>query len=220
MAEEPSIKTVIVQVTPFQQNCTLAICTKTNKCAVIDPGGEVERILEEVKNRGLTVEKIWVTHGHLDHGGGARELQKATGAVIEGPHRDDAFWIDSIPGNASHYGITYMDSFKPDRWLKDGDTVTVGETSWQVLHCPGHTPGHVVFFNKASNIAQVGDVLFKHSIGRADLPRSNPEALIESITKKLWPLGNVDFIPGHGRTSTFGEERESNPYVSDKALSR
>lgn len=218
MSAEPTLAIHVVPVTPFRQNCTLAVCAKTKKCAVIDPGGEVELILAEVKKYGLTVDKIWITHGHLDHGGGARALKAATGAVIEGPHKDDAFWVESIPHDAAYCGTTGMESFEPDRWLKDGDTVSVGETTWQVLHCPGHTPGHVVFYNKENNFAQVGDVLFCGSIGRADLPRSNPEALVQSIVQKLWPLGNVSFMPGHGQPSTFGQERASNPFVGDRVL--
>lgn len=217
--QSPTMTSSIVIVTPFRQNCTIVACAKTNKCAVIDPGGDVERILAEVNKRGLTVEKIWITHGHLDHGGGAKALKAATGAIIEGPHEDDAFWVESIAQNAAEYGIKGMESFTPDRWLKDGDTVTVGELTWQVLHCPGHTPGHVVFYNKENNFAAVGDVLFKNSIGRADLPRSNPAELIKSITQKLWPLGDVKFVPGHGLMSSFAQERLHNPYVSDAALS-
>jgi glyoxylase-like metal-dependent hydrolase (beta-lactamase superfamily II) len=218
MTKEPSLKTFVVPVTPFRQNCTLIVCAKTNECAVIDPGGDVDVLLDEVTRRGVTVKKIWVTHGHLDHGGGARALKTATGAMIEGPHKDDAFWIEKIPQHAASYGIRDMDSFAPDRWLKDGDTVTVGETTWQVIHCPGHTPGHVVYYNKENQFAQVGDVLFKNSIGRADFPRSDPDTLIRSITQKLWPLGDVAFISGHGHASTFAEERKNNPFVGDRAL--
>jgi glyoxylase-like metal-dependent hydrolase (beta-lactamase superfamily II) len=218
MKTSSSLDYFIVPVTPFQQNCTIVACAKTKKCAVIDPGGEVDRILAEVEKRGLTVEKIWITHGHLDHGGGASELRARTGALIEGPHEDDDFWVENIPQHATFYGIAGMDTFDPDRWLEDGDTVTVGETTWQVIHCPGHTPGHVVFYNKENNFAQVGDVLFKGSIGRTDLPHSDPEALTYSITQKLWPLGDVDFVPGHGETSSFAQERKDNPFVSDRAL--
>lgn len=208
----------VVSVTPFRQNCTIAACLKTKKCAVIDPGGDVSLVLDEVKKLGLTVEKIWITHGHLDHGGGAKALKSATGAIIEGPNQADAFWIESIPRDAAYCGTNDMESFVPDRWLQDGDTVSVGETVWQVIHCPGHTPGHVVFYNKENNFAQVGDVLFSGSIGRTDLPKSDHAALIHSITEKLWPLGHVEFIPGHGGASTFSEERRTNPFVGDEVL--
>ncbi|MFA4994812.1 MAG: MBL fold metallo-hydrolase [Bdellovibrionales bacterium] len=218
MLNKPSISIYVVPVTLLRQNCTIVACTKTNKCAVIDPGGEVDRILAEVERHHLTVEKIWITHGHFDHGGGVLELKQATGAMVEGPHQDDFFWIENIPQNAAQCGLRGMDTFDTDRWLEDGDTVTMGETTWQVLHCPGHTPGHVVFYNKENNFAQVGDVLFKGSIGRADLPHSDPDALINSITKKLWPLGDVSFVAGHGEASTFGEERKNNPFVSDRAM--
>lgn len=212
------MKISVVQVTPFRENCIIAEDTAAKKCAVIDPGGEIELILPEVKRRGLTVEKIWVTHGHLDHGGGARALKEATGAIIEGPQKEDAFWVEHIRQHADAYGIPYMDTFEPDRWLEDGDTVTMGATTWQVIHCPGHTPGHVVYYNKDNQFAAVGDVLFRNSIGRADLPRSDPDALIRAITQKLWPLGDVSFIPGHGEASTFAEERRDNPFVGDRAL--
>ena len=220
MLQEPSMKYVVVPVTPLYQNCTIVVCMKTKKCAVIDPGGDIDRILEGIKQNGLTVEKIWITHGHFDHGGGAKALKDVTGAIIEGPHKADKFWIDNITQQGMFYGIPDQTSFEPDRWLEDNDTVTVGETTWQVIHCPGHTPGHVVFYNKENNFAAVGDVLFKDSIGRADLPQSSPSELIRSITQKLWPLGDVTFIPGHGEPSTFGTERKHNPYVGDDALAR
>ncbi|MDD3029442.1 MAG: MBL fold metallo-hydrolase [Alphaproteobacteria bacterium] len=215
MPSTPSITYVIVPVTPLYQNCTIVACSKTKKCTVIDPGYEIDRILDVVKKNGLTVEKIWITHGHFDHGGGAKALKAATGAIIEGPQKADKFWIDNIPQHGLYQGLPHMERFDPDRWLEDGDTVTMGETTWKVFHCPGHTPGHVVFYNKENNFAAVGDVLFKGSIGRADLPQSSPSDLIRSITQKLWPLGDVFFIPGHGEPSTFGEERKNNPYVGD-----
>jgi glyoxylase-like metal-dependent hydrolase (beta-lactamase superfamily II) len=218
MSEEPPIRLFVAPVTPLQQNCTVVWCTKTNKAAIIDPGGDLDPILDEIKRRGLTVEKIWITHGHADHAGGAAELKERTGAPIEGPHEDDQFWIDNIPSMGQRYGIDNMRSFTTDRWLHDGDTVTLGETTWDVIHCPGHTPGHVIFHHAPSGFAQVGDVLFKGSIGRTDFPRGNHADLIHSITQKLWPLGDVQFVPGHGPMSSFNLERQNNPYVADRVV--
>ena len=213
------IKALIAPVTPLQQNCTIVWCAKTNKAAIIDPGGEGPRLLKALADQDLTLEKIWITHGHLDHAGGAAALQEATGVPIEGPHPDDQFWIDDIGVNGARWGMPDARSFTPDRWLGDGDVVTLGETEFEVVHCPGHTPGHVVFFHRQARFAQVGDVLFKGSIGRTDFPRGNFDDLIASITGKLWPLGGeVQFVPGHGPMSTFGAERKSNPYVSDLAV--
>ena len=218
-AAPPAIGAVIAPVTPLQQNCTIVWCNRTKKAAIIDPGGEMPRLLKAIADQGLTLEKIWITHGHLDHAGAAAALQAATGVPIEGPHPDDQFWIDDIPDSGAKYGLVGAQSFTPDRWLYDGDVVTLGETQFEVLHCPGHTPGHVVFFHRESRFAQVGDVLFKGSIGRSDFPKGNYNQLIESITTKLWPLGNdVQFVPGHGPMSTFGAERKSNPFVGDFAL--
>jgi glyoxylase-like metal-dependent hydrolase (beta-lactamase superfamily II) len=217
----PAIRALIAPVTPLQQNCTIVWCEKTKKAAIIDPGGEVPRLLEALKQHGLTLEKIWVTHGHLDHAGATAALQAETGAVIEGPHRDDAFWIEDIDASGARWGMPEARSFTPDRWLEDGDRVTLGETEFEVFHCPGHTPGHVVFFHRQARLAQVGDVLFQGSIGRTDFPRGNHADLIASITGKLWPLGDdVAFVPGHGPMSTFGQERLSNPFVADTVLAR
>ncbi|WP_140984865.1 MBL fold metallo-hydrolase [Asticcacaulis tiandongensis] len=218
MSAEPPVRLFVAPVTPLQQNCTVVWCTKTHKAAVIDPGGDIEPVLAEIKRRGLTVEKIWVTHGHADHAGGTQSLREATGAPVEGPHRDDQFWIDQIPDNAKRWGIYDAQSFVPDRWLENGDTVTLGDTEWQVIHCPGHTPGHVVFYHAPSQFAQVGDVLFKGSIGRTDFPRGNHADLINAITTRLWPLGDVRFVPGHGGMSSFAEERRSNPFVADSVI--
>jgi hydroxyacylglutathione hydrolase len=215
----PPIKALIAPVTPLAQNCTIVWCAKTRKAAIIDPGGEVPRLLEALKAHDLTLEKIWITHGHLDHAGGAAALQAATGAPIEGPHPDDAFWIEDIGQSGARWGMPDAKSFTPDRWLADGDVVTLGETQFEVFHCPGHTPGHVVFFHREARFAQVGDVLFQGSIGRTDFPRGNHGDLIASITGKLWPLGDdVAFVPGHGPMSTFGAERKSNPFVADAVL--
>lgn len=214
------IRAIVAPVTPLQQNCTIVWCVATNKAAVIDPGGETPRILQAIKDNNLTVEKIWITHGHMDHAGGAAALQEATGAVIEGPHRDDQFWIDLIEDSGRKYGVPGARAFTPDRWLENGDEVTLGETRFFVRHCPGHTPGHVVFIHPEARFAQVGDVLFKGSIGRTDFPKGNYEQLIASITERLWPLGSdIAFVPGHGPMSTFGAERKTNPFVADVVLS-
>jgi hydroxyacylglutathione hydrolase len=213
------IGALMIAVTPLRQNCTLVWCAKTLKAAVIDPGGEIPRILKIVADRGLTLEKIWVTHGHADHAGGVQALREATGAPVEGPHPDDKYWIDRIPTDALKWEMAGARDFEPDRWLHDGDTVQVGEAVFEVIHCPGHTPGHVVFFHREARFAQVGDVLFRGSIGRTDFPRGNHADLIAAITGKLWPLGaDVQFVPGHGPASTFGAERLDNPHVSDRVL--
>ncbi len=214
------IRAMVAPVTPLQQNCTIVWCTATNKAAIIDPGGEAPRLLKAIADQGLTLEKIWVTHGHMDHAGGVAAMKAATGAVIEGPHRDDQFWIDRIEESGRQYGIPDAKVFTPDRWLEDGDVVTLGETSFSVRHCPGHTPGHVVFIHEGARFAQVGDVLFKGSIGRTDFPRGNHADLIAAITGKLWPFGDdIAFVPGHGPMSTFGAERKTNPFVADEVLS-
>ena len=219
MNSSAPIGVFVAPVTPLQQNCTVVWCTATKKAAVIDPGGSVDSILAEIARRGLTLDQIWITHGHLDHAGGAAEMKEKTGVRIEGPHPDDQFWIDGIEQQGKTYGMPEARSFKTDRWLDEGDTVTLGETTWDVLHCPGHTPGHVVFFNRDARFAQVGDVLFQGSIGRTDFPRGNLDDLLTAITTKLWPLGDdVTFVPGHGPMSTFGQERRSNPFVSDQAM--
>ena len=185
----PPIRALIAPVTPLQQNCTIVWCARTLKAAIIDPGGEVPLLLGALKEHGLTLEKIWITHGHLDHAGGTAALKEATGVPIEGPHPDDAFWIDQIEASGSKWGMPDAKGFTPDRWLADGDRVTLGETEFEVYHCPGHTPGHVIFFHREARFAQVGDVLFQGSIGRTDFPRGNYQQLIDSITGKLWPLG-------------------------------
>ena len=219
MTDQSPIRAMIAPVTPLQQNCTIVWCTKTKKAAIIDPGGEVPRLLQALAEQGLTLEKIWITHGHLDHAGGTAELHAATGAPIEGPHPDDAFWIEQIEDSGKRYGMPEAKGFTPDRWLQDGDRVTLGETEFEVIHCPGHTPGHVVFFHREARFAQVGDVLFQGSIGRTDFPRGSFRDLIDSITGKLWPLGDdVAFVPGHGPMSRFGAERKTNPFVADDVL--
>ncbi len=206
----------IIPVTPFEQNCTLLWCEKTRIAAVVDPGGDVQNILAAIAQEGVTVEKLLITHGHIDHAGGAAQLAKTLSVPIEGPHVDDIFLLKALPMQAQSYGFPAAESFIPSRWLKEGDIVQVGEVVLTVVHAPGHTPGHVVFFDPISKLALVGDVLFKGSIGRTDFPRGDHNSLISSIRKKLFPLGDeVDFIPGHGPMSTFGHERRTNPYVGD-----
>jgi glyoxylase-like metal-dependent hydrolase (beta-lactamase superfamily II) len=218
-ASSALIGAAVLPVTPLQQNCTLVWCAQTGKAALIDPGGEAERLLATVAGQGLTLEKIWITHGHMDHAGAAAAVRDATGAPIEGPHPDDQFWIDGIPDSGRMFGMPEARSFTPDRWLADGDVVTLGETVFEVLHTPGHTPGHVVFFHRQARFAQVGDVLFQGSIGRTDFPKGNHGDLIAAITGKLWPLGeDVRFVPGHGPMSSFGAERRTNPFVADHVL--
>jgi len=215
------MKVAIVPVTPFQQNCSILVDEATGRAAIVDPGGDLDRVIEALEQTGAKLEKILLTHGHVDHCSGAAELRRRTGVPIEGPQREDRFWIAQLPEAAAGFGFPPAESFEPDRWLEDGDTVTVGGAELQVRHCPGHTPGHVVFYSAPERLAIVGDVLFAGSIGRTDFPRGDHAALIGSITQKLWPLGeDVTFLPGHGPVSTFGEERESNPFVSDRALAR
>jgi hydroxyacylglutathione hydrolase len=210
---------VVIPVTPFQQNCSLVWCAETKRAAVIDPGGETDRIFAAAESQGVTIEKVLVTHGHLDHAGAVADLAEELGIPVEGPQREDAFWIDRIAEQGARYGMTHCRRFTPDRWLEDGDSVTIGTQTLDVYHCPGHTPGHVVFHHTASGLALVGDVLFRGSIGRSDLPRGNHADLIRSIVTKLWPLGpEVTFVPGHGALSTFGRERRDNPYVADAVL--
>lgn len=215
------MKLAILPVTPFQQNCSLVVCSDTRRAAFVDPGGEIDRLLAALEKSGATLEKILVTHGHIDHCGGVAELAERTGVPIEGPHREDAFWIDQLAVQATMFGVPGARRFTPQRWLDAGDRVSVGNVEFEVRHCPGHTPGHVVFANAGRGIAFVGDVLFHGSVGRSDFPRGDHDALIRSIVEQLWPLGDdVQFVPGHGPMSTFGEERRSNPFVSDTALRR
>ena len=207
----------IVPVTPFEQNCTLFWCEKTRQAAVIDPGGDIERIRAALAANDLSLAVILVTHGHIDHVGGVAALAAATGVPVEGPHEDDRFWIDGIGQQGRMFGFADGRPFVPARWLKEGDTVRFGEVELQVLHCPGHTPGHIVFYHPASRLAQVGDVLFQGSIGRTDFPRGDHETLLRSIKERLFPLGDeVEFIPGHGPMSSFGEERRFNPFLSGR----
>lgn len=207
----------IIPVTPFQQNCTVLWCETTRSAALVDPGGEADRLLAALSKERLTLERILLTHGHLDHVGAAAEVAARTGVPIEGPHADEAFWLDMLPQQARMFGMPTATRLVPDRWLEEGDTVTVGGHALSVLHTPGHTPGHVVFFHADSKLALVGDVLFAGSIGRTDFPRGDLTTLLGSIRGKLWPLGDdVRFIPGHGPMSTIGAERRSNPFVAER----
>lgn len=208
------LKAAIVPVTPFEQNCTLIWDEGTKLGAVIDPGGDVPRILDAIRQVGLKVEKIVLTHGHLDHVGGAVELAKTLGIKIEGPHAADKFLMDGVEKQARSYGLAGLNNATSDRWMVEGDTLTIGGHDFEVLHCPGHSPGSLVYINKAQGIALVGDVLFAGSIGRTDFPYGNHDELIEAIKTKLLPLGDdIIFICGHGPASTFGNERQSNPFI-------
>jgi len=215
------LNAVIIPVTALQQNCTLLWCTKTMRGAFVDPGGDLDQLKAVAAQRGVTIEKLLVTHGHIDHCGETGVLARELGVPIEGPHPDDKFWIDMNPQVGAQYGLPGAESFTPDRWLHDGDKVTVGELTLDVYHCPGHTPGHVVFHHAPSNLAIVGDVLFQGSVGRTDFPKGDFPTLVRSITGRLWPLGDqTAFVPGHGPMSSFGRERASNPFVGDAALAR
>jgi hydroxyacylglutathione hydrolase len=214
----PPLKAAIVPVTPLQQNCTLLWCTETNKGAFVDPGGDLPRLKAAAAQAGCEIEKILITHGHIDHCGQAGMLAEDLGVPIEGPHEADRFWISRLADDGRTYGIAAQ-PFEPDRWLVDGDQVTVGNLSFDVRHCPGHTPGHVVFHHPDSKLAIVGDVLFQGSIGRTDFPMGNHADLIHAITTKLWPMGDdTAFVPGHGAMSTFGHERKTNAFVADRVL--
>ncbi|OYY70609.1 MBL fold metallo-hydrolase [Sphingomonas sp. 28-63-12] len=214
----PPLRAAIVPVTPLQQNCTLLWCTRTMRGAFVDPGGDLPKLRAAMTHHGVTIEKIILTHGHIDHCGEAGTLARELGVPIEGPHEADRFWIARLDEDGRAYGIAGV-VFEPDRWLIEGDQVTVGDLVLDVYHCPGHTPGHVVFHHPASKLALVGDVLFQGSIGRTDFPMGNHQHLLDAITTKLWPLGDdTAFVPGHGAMSNFGHERRHNPFVSDVAM--
>jgi hydroxyacylglutathione hydrolase len=215
---ESALQAAIVPVTPLQQNCTLLWCSATMKGALIDPGGDLDRLKAAAASHNVSIEKILLTHGHIDHCGAAGILAGELQVEIEGPHEADRFWIARLAEDGRKYGIRGA-PFEPDRWLDNGDKVTVGELSLDVYHCPGHTPGHVVFHHPASKLAIVGDVLFRGSIGRTDFPLGNHQDLIDAITTRLWPLGDeTAFVPGHGPMSDFGTERRTNPFVADAVL--
>ena len=211
-----ALKYQIIPVTPFEQNCSLLWCDQTLRAAVVDPGGDILRILAAVKKNGVVLEKILVTHGHIDHAGAVAELAEQLSVPIEGPQREDQFWIDGMPQQSKMFGFPNVRAFTPDRWLEQGDSVRFGNIEMDVLHCPGHTPGHVVFFHASGRLAIVGDVLFNGSIGRTDFPKGDFDTLISSIHQRLWPLGDdVAFISGHGPMSTIGAERRDNPFCGD-----
>ena len=215
---EPPLRMAIIPVTPLQQNCCLIWCTRTMRGAFTDPGGDLPKLREAVRQTGVTIEKILLTHGHIDHCGSAGLFAEELGVAIEGPHEDDRFWINRLAEDGARYGVPGK-PFEPSRWLVDGDSASIGELTFDVRHCPGHTPGHVVFHHPESKLAIVGDVLFQGSIGRTDFPRGNHQQLLDSITHRLWPMGgDTAFVPGHGPMSTFAHERASNPFVGDAVL--
>jgi hydroxyacylglutathione hydrolase len=218
MTDQPPMRAAIVPVTPLQQNCTLLWCTRTMRGAFVDPGGDLPKLRAAAAHHGVTIEKILLTHGHIDHCGEAGTFARELGVKIEGPHEADRYWISQLEEDGRRYGVNGR-VFEPDRWLEQGDQVTVGELTFDVYHCPGHTPGHVVFHHPESRLALVGDVLFAGSIGRTDFPMGNHQDLLDAIVTRLWPLGgDTRFVPGHGPMSSFAAERAGNPYVSDEAL--
>jgi glyoxylase-like metal-dependent hydrolase (beta-lactamase superfamily II) len=214
---ESKLQIRVIPVTPLQQNCSLVWDEASKHAVLVDPGGDADQLLAALNHFGLKLTRMWLTHGHLDHAGAAAELRERTGVAVEGPHKDDQFWLDQIEDTARRYGVAGLRDVTPDRYFKDGEALDFEGVRFDVSHTPGHTPGHVVIHNAALKIAFVGDVLFAGSIGRTDFPRGDHAQLIDSITTKLWPLGDdVAFVPGHGPTSTFGRERQSNPFVADR----
>ena len=215
-ATEPKARAVLIPVTMFSQNCTLLWCAETLHAAVVDPGGDLQLIRDAIAKTGVTVTKILITHGHIDHAAEALSLAEELGVPIEGPHRADQFLLDSLPVAGLKYGIMGARAVEPQRWLEEGDRVEVGQLHFDVLHCPGHSPGSVAFINKDEGFGLVGDVLFRGSVGRSDLEGGSHETLMASIRDKLLPLGDdFSFICGHGPTSTIGHEKMTNPYVAE-----
>ncbi|MCA0432691.1 MAG: MBL fold metallo-hydrolase [Proteobacteria bacterium] len=221
MSEEKNgsrFRVAVVPVTPFQQNCSLVFDEETKRGAVVDPGGDLDVIEDAIRQTGLTIEKILLTHGHIDHAGGAAELREKLGVKIEGPHADDKFLLDNLPQSGARFGLLTARTVEPDRWLEDGDTVDVAGFTLEVISAPGHSPGSVVFFNRPARFALMGDVLFQRSIGRTDLPGGDHETLLKSIREKVLPLGDdVVFLPGHGSASRIGDERLNNPFLNEGA---
>ena len=214
------LKILIKSVTPFQQNASIVFCSNTNKCAIVDPGGDIETLLTIAKNNNLLPDKILLTHGHIDHAGGATELSEILNIDIYGPHKEDEFLLNELQKQGEMFGLPSKNC-NPDVWLDEGDIIKVGDEILEVFFCPGHTPGHIIFFNKKNKVALVGDVLFSGSIGRTDLHGGNFDELVNSVKNKLWPLGNdIKFFPGHGPVSTFEAERKSNPFVSDSVIGK
>lgn len=207
----------IIPVTQFQQNCSLIWCDETMEAAVVDPGGDIELIMDAVQRHQVELKKILLTHAHIDHAGATAEMSTTYHLPIEGPHKEDLFWIEALPQQSMMFGFPSVEGFVPTKWLQQGDQVTVGEETLIVRHTPGHTPGHVIFFHQKTKLAFVGDVLFQGSIGRTDFPKGDLNQLLSSIREQLWPLGeDVAFVPGHGPMSTFGEERRYNPFVAEE----
>lgn len=222
MSAIPPINAAIIPVTPFEQNCTLLWETAGMTGVFIDPGGEADKLIKAAQYNNVKIKEIWLTHGHLDHAGGAMEVARKLDIEIIGPHEDDVFWLEQIEASWEKYGYKNMgENCTPTRFLKDGDILKLGEFEFDVVHCPGHTPGHIAIINKGFKLAFVGDLLFQGSIGRTDFPRGNHQDLINSITQKLWPYGNdIQFVPGHGPMSSFGAERANNQFVSDRILAK
>jgi len=215
-----TIQLRVIPVTPLQQNCSMLWDSATMEGVFVDPGGEPEKLQRAAKDAGITIKELWLTHGHLDHAGGAEDLRESLGAPVIGPHKEDDFWLEQIEASYAKYGMPGMGKdVVPDKYLEDGDVLKLGNVEFSVAHTPGHTPGHVVIYNTELKIAFVGDVLFRGSIGRTDFPRGDHQTLINSIQQKLWPLGSdMRFIPGHGPASTFGQERADNPFVADSVI--
>jgi glyoxylase-like metal-dependent hydrolase (beta-lactamase superfamily II) len=215
----PKLDIRIIPVTPLQQNTSLIWSRETMEGVFVDPGGETDRLMAAAEQFGVKIVGVWLTHGHLDHAGAAEAVRERTGCPVIGPHRDDQWLLDEIEAQGAKYGIADGKNVTPDRYLEDGDTLELAGETFHVAHCPGHTPGHVVIYHQAGQLAFVGDVLFRGSVGRTDFPRGNHQQLIDSITQKLWPLGpHMRFVPGHGPMSTFGQERQDNPFVADQVL--